>query len=208
MTAIVAGFGESAVAAFGVGSRIEPLATLLVLAMSSTLPPLISQNFGARRLDRVEEAYRLATRIILVWQLGVYVVMAILAGLIALVFSQDPEVISAIRLYIWVLPLGYGVQGIIILTNSALNALHRPLEALYLSLARFFVFYVPLAWFGSKVFGLTGFFVGALVGNLLMASVSLRAFSKALAAERRQQEPADTGLADQPEAGETLKVNP
>jgi len=192
MTAIVAGFGESAVAAFGVGSRIEPLATLLILAMSSTLPPLVSQNFGAGRLDRVAEAYRLATRFILSWQLGVFVVLALFSGLIASIFSSDPEVSTAIRLYIWILPLGYGVQGIIILTNSALNALHRPYEALYLSLARFFVFYVPLAWLGSRYFGLTGFFCGAVIGNILMAAISLRAFNRALAAEIEQTEQAET----------------
>ena len=44
MTAIAAGFGNSAVAALGVGGRIEPIATLLVLAMSTSLPPLIIQN--------------------------------------------------------------------------------------------------------------------------------------------------------------------
>ena len=127
---------------------------------------MISQNFGARRLDRVAEAYRLATRFILGWQLAVYLLLGLLGGLIALMFSSDPEVTSAIKLYIWILPLGYGVQGIIILTNSALNALHRPFEALYLSFARFFVFYVPLAWLGSRYFGLTGFFFP--IGNIII----------------------------------------
>ena len=186
MTAIAATFGESAVAAFGVGSRIEPLATLLILAMSSTLPPLVSQNFGASRLDRVAEAYRISTRFIVMWQLLVYAVLAISAGLIALVFSDDPEVIEAIKLYIWILPLGYGMQGIIILSNSSLNALHRPFEALYLSAARFFIFYVPLAWLGSRLFGLPGFFAGALVGNFLMAMVSLRAFHRAVESEKNK----------------------
>ncbi len=183
MTAIVAGFGESAVAAFGVGSRLEPLVTLLILAMSSTLPPLISQNFGAGYMDRVAEAYRLATRFIVGWQLAVYIVLSLSAGLVARVFSSDPTVASVIQLYIWILPLGYGAQGIIILTNSALNALHRPFEALYLSFARFFVFYVPFAWIGSRAFGVTGFFLGALAGNLVMAILSLRAFNRALTAE-------------------------
>jgi len=186
MTAIAATFGESAVAAFGVGSRIEPLATLLILAMSSTLPPLISQNFGAARMDRVAEAYRISISFIMVWQLLVYGVLAVSAALIALVFSDDPAVISTIKLYIWILPLGYGLQGIIILSNSALNALHRPFEALYLSAARFFIFYIPLAWLGSRYFGLTGFFIGALVGNGLMAMISLRAFRKAVALEQKQ----------------------
>jgi putative MATE family efflux protein len=191
MTAIAAGFGEAAVAAFGVGSRIEPLAMLLILAMSSSLPPLISQNFGARRLDRVAEAYRLATRFIILWQLGIYLVLGLFAGLIARLFSDDPAVIPTIRTFLWILPLGYGLQGIIILTNSSLNALHRPLEALWLSMARFFVFYVPLAWLGSRWFGLPGFFGGALAGIVVMALISLRTFRRALALEMQRMEKAE-----------------
>lgn len=188
MTAIAAGFGNSAVAALGVGGRIEPIATLLVLAMSTSLPPLISQNYGAGRVERVAEAYRIAIRFVLVWQLLIYGVLALAAPLIAEVFSDDPEVISTIRLFLWILPLGYGMQGVIILTNSSLNALHQPMSALWLSIARFFVFYVPLAWFGSVYFGLWGFFGGAVVGNLLMGLISLATFNRAVSAELRLQE--------------------
>ena len=184
MTAIAASFGDEAVAAFGVGARLEPMATLIVLAMSSSLPPLISQNFGAGKIDRVEEAYRLSIKFILGWQMLVYVVLALGAGVIASTFSDDPEVIETIKLFLWILPLGYGMQGIIILTNSSLNALHRPMSALYLSSARFFVFYVPLAFVGSQWFGLAGFFGGAFCGNLLMAAISLRSFNKAISEER------------------------
>ena len=188
MTAIAAGFGGNAVAAYGVGARLEPMATLLVLAMSSSLPPLISQNYGAGRLDRVREAYDLAIRFIGFWQLGIYLLLAFTAPLLASVFSQDDEVTRAISLFLWILPLGYGLQGIIILTNSSLNALHKPASALYLSIARFFVFYVPLAWAGSLYFGLEGFFAGAVCGNLMMAAISWRAFNRALASEQLLQE--------------------
>ncbi|MEC9300131.1 MAG: MATE family efflux transporter [Pseudomonadota bacterium] len=185
MTAIAAGFGDSTVAAFGVGARIEPIATLLVLAISSSLPPLISQNYGAGRLDRIKEAYRIATRFILVWQLIIYLLLAIGAGILASIFSEDPEVVEAIKLFVWIMPLGYGLQGIIILTNSSLNALHRPLNALILSIARFFVFYLPLAYVGSVYFGLYGFFAGAVCGNLLMAMISWRTFKRALSGEQQ-----------------------
>jgi len=190
MTAIAASFGDNVVAAFGVGARIEPIATLIVLAMSSSLPPLISQNFGAGRIDRVEDAYRLSIRFILIWQLVVYVILALSAGLIAAVFSDDPQVRETIKLFIWILPLGYGLQGVIIITNSSLNALHRPLVALYLSVARFFIFYVPLAYLGSIYFGLPGFFGGALTGNFLMAAISWRAFNKAINGEHELVEAA------------------
>ena len=114
----------------------------------------------------------------------VYALVALGAGVIASTFSDDPKVIETIKLFLWILPLGYGLQGIIILTNSSLNALHRPMAALYLSSARFFVFYVPLAYVGSQWFGLAGFFGGAFCGNLLMAAISYSSFNKVISEER------------------------
>ncbi|MDO9476358.1 MAG: MATE family efflux transporter [Pseudohongiella sp.] len=186
LTAIVASYGETAVAAFGVGSRLESIACLVILALSSTLPPFVSQNLGAGRIDRIEEACRTSLRFVLTWQLLIYALMALSAGLIAAVFTRDESVANIIKLYLWIMPLGYGMQGVIILCNSALNAMHKPMIALYLSIARFFLFIVPLAWIGSEVAGLQGFFVGAFTGNVLMALLSWITFRRVLKLERAQ----------------------
>ena len=178
MTSIVAGYGEHAVAAFGVGSRIESIACLVVLALSMTLPPFISQNFGAGAMNRVEEAYKVSIKFVLLWQLFIFVILLITAPWIAKIFTQEKEVADIIVLYMWILPLGYGLQGIIILTNSSFNALHKPMVALSLSIIRLFICYVPLALLGSYLYGLVGFFIGALLGNLCMSLFSYTLFTK------------------------------
>lgn len=178
MTAIVATYGEPAVAAFGVGSKLESIACLIVLALSMTLPPFISQNFGAGQLHRAKDAYKIAIKFILVWQIIIYLFLILCAPWIAAIFTQDAAVAELIKLFIWILPLGYGLQGIVILTNSSLNALHKPMIALALSIIRLFVFYLPLAYIGSVLYGLTGLFTGALFGNILMAMISYRLFTK------------------------------
>ena len=104
--------------------------------------------------------------------------MAVCAHWIASAFSQESEVADLIKLFIWILPLGYGLQGVIILTNSSFNALHKPMIALGLSIIRLFVCYLPLAYLGSLLYGLPGLFAGALLGNVLMAVISYRLFSK------------------------------
>ena len=178
LTAIVAGYGHEAVAAFGVGSRIESIACMLVLAMSMTLPPFISQNLGAGQNERVQQAYKMSCRFVLFWQLGVFVLLALCAPIISRVFAQEAEVQDLIQLFIWIVPLGYGLQGIVILTNSSFNALHQPSIALKLSILRLFVFYVPCAYLGGLLFGIWGLFVGCVVGNALMASVSYIRFNR------------------------------
>jgi len=181
LTAMIAVHGNAAVAGFGVGTRIESIASMVVLALSMTLPPFISQNFGAQQWDRVEQAYKSVIRFVMLWQAGVYLLLLATAGYIAMAFGKDdPEVMNVIKLFIWTLPLGYGLQGIIILTNSSFNALHRPMSALVLSIVRLFVFYIPFAYVGSLYYGLTGLFVGALIGNIFTAIISYSWFTRVL----------------------------
>ncbi len=184
MTAIVATYGEAAVAAFGVGSRIESIASLVVLALSMTLPPFVSQNFGANKIQRVEQAYRQTLKFVMLWQFAIYCVLIALAGVIADTFAKEAEVKRVIELFIWVLPLGYGLQGVIILTNSSLNALHKPMHALVLSVIRLFVFYVPFAYLGALSFDLIGLFVGALIGNVFTAIIAYHWFKRLLGGMR------------------------
>ncbi len=187
LTAIMASYGAAAVAAYGVGARIESIASLVVLALSMTLPPFVSQNFGAQQLSRIEEAYRLCIIFVMKWQFAVYLVLAVIAPWLAAIFSDDLEVQRLICWFIWILPLGYGLQGIVILTNSSLNALHLPMRALSLSLIRLFVFYVPVAWLGGKLFGVIGIFAGGLSANVLIALTALLVFRRTLQGLTAQQ---------------------
>ncbi|MDP5149037.1 MATE family efflux transporter [Rheinheimera baltica] len=180
LTAIMASYGAAAVAAFGVGARLESLACLVVLALSMTLPPFVSQNFGAGLMSRVQQAYRLCGRFVMLWQLGVYLVMAALAWPLASLFSDEPDVLTILRQFIWILPLAYGLQGITILTNSSFNALHQPGSALLLSLVRLFVFYLPFAWLGGKLYGVVGLFIGCVIANLFTAILAWNWFNRAL----------------------------
>lgn len=172
LTAIMATYGPEAVAAFGVGARLESLACLVILALSMTLPPVISQNFGAGQFDRVREAYQLCCRFVLIWQIALYGVLALLAYPIAAVFTDNPQVAMYLRWFIWIMPLAYGLQGIIILTNSSFNALHLPAKAVVLSLFRLFICYVPLAWLGGVLLGVVGVFIGCIIANLLTAATA------------------------------------
>ena len=186
MTAVVANYGAEAVAAWGVGNRLESVASIVILALSMTLPPIISQNVGAGLYQRVEEAYRLTVKFVIGWQLVVFALMWLLSGWIAQMFAEEAEVAWLIHLFLMIVPLGYGMQGIVILTNSSLNAMHKPMAALILSVIRLFVFYVPVSYVASLFFGLKGLFWGVVIANLCMATISYVYFNRALSEHRRQ----------------------
>jgi len=93
------------------------------------------------------------------------------------VFASEKAVAEQITLFLLIVPLGYGFQGIIILTNSSLNAMHKPIGAMWLSIIRLFVCYVPITAFGSFLYGLQGLFWGCIVANVLAAAVSYAWFT-------------------------------
>ncbi len=171
LTATLAVYGAEAVAAYGVASRLESFIMIVVLGMSMSVPPFISQNFGAHHYDRVRQGLRLALKFVLIWQFALYVVVALLAPWIAAVFTQEQSVKDIITMVLRIMPASYAFQGMVILSASSFNALHAPRNGLITSLLRFFVFYVPLALLGNSLGGIKGLFIGAAIGNLLAGVV-------------------------------------
>lgn len=167
ITRLVAVFGAAAVAGYGVGTRIDAIALVVVIALSSSIAPFIGQNFGARRIDRIDQALRMSLWFSTGWGLALTVLLWLGAPWVARVFSEDPAVIGAVVLFLWSLPISYGSQGAMMLIGTSLNALHRPLDATFFTVIRLFILTIPFAWLGSKLAGLTGIFVGMSFANIL-----------------------------------------
>jgi Na+-driven multidrug efflux pump len=97
----------------------------------------------------------------LIWGAGMYLVLTFAAKPIASLFNDNPAVISTIILYLRIASIGYGLQGIFLLSATVMNILNKPLHAATLAVIQMFVLYIPLAFIGSHLFGLPGIF-GAL----------------------------------------------
>ncbi len=179
ITRIVSAYGEEAVAAYGVASRVEFFALMVLMSLGGVFAPFVGQNWGADRLDRVKLGMRLSKRFSLLFGLGAFVVLASAAHPVAGFFTRNPDVIAGIKLYLRIVPLAYGLQGVLVVAGSALNALNKPLYAAGLVLAQMIIVYVPLAYLGSQLFGLSGVFgalalvyaLGGVAGHFLFGRI-------------------------------------
>jgi putative MATE family efflux protein len=164
---MIAPMGEQSVAAFGVGARIEPFAIVVILALTSTIPVFVGQNFAAGQHARIWKALSIAVRFILVWQIFVGLALWVISPFLATIFSDDRVVIDQVVNYLMIMPIGYAGMGIVLCANSALNALQKTSISMLLNLVRLTAFYVPLAWLGGYYYGFEGLLMGASVGNLI-----------------------------------------
>ena len=168
LMAMMARFDHAAVAAFGAGIRIESLALIVVMALSSSLQPFVAQNLGAGQPKRAKQAVKLAIKFIFVFQTLLYIPLFLLAEPISELFSSDPQVLNWLSFYIMVLPIAYGPLGIVIVFANVLNAYHKPLSSLVINVSRLFLLMLPLAYLGAIVAGVEGLLLALPITNLLM----------------------------------------
>ena len=188
ITRIISEYGEASVAAFGVGGRLEALFLIGLWALSTAMIPFVRQNFGAGNCNRIRAALQFGVKFSLIWGGVTFTVLYLLSDIIAPIFNHDKAVIASLVLFLHIVPISYGRYGISALVNSIFNALGKPLQASLIIMLHLFVFVLPLAYLGSKVYGLRGVFIGIAIGNGaggLIAYLMVRKFLSRVEAEVR-----------------------
>ncbi len=136
ITYYAAPYGESVVAALGIGMRIEQIALMPAVGINMAVLSIVAQNSGARLYERAEEAVKVGL------VNGAYI--AIISAL-ALVFggsyfmglfSSDPEVIAQGVIYLYVEAALIFPFVVIFIYVALLQAIKRPKFIFYLALAR------------------------------------------------------------------------
>jgi putative MATE family efflux protein len=198
VTRIVSGFGTVAVAAFGVGTRVEALSMIGVFSLGSALAPFIGQNYGARNRARLRRAIRFCAFASLGFGAAALLILSVLARPIASLFSEQEEVVAITVRYLRIMPLGYAFYGFILLIMSSFNALNRPIASATLNLFRLFVFGLPFAFAGSRLVGVPGIFAGLVAANVLTAILAYAAARKFLSIVDRELDDAAVTPAPDP----------
>ncbi len=172
ITAMIARYGPDAVAGFGVASRIESLVLVLYYALSSVIGPFVGQNLSAGKESRILESLRLCAQFCLASGVFIALLLAVSANFLPTLFSQNPDVTNVTRLFLWIAPLSYGAYGVVMVMNAAFNGMGRPMPAVYISVTRMMLLYLPLAILGRQWFGIAGIFAAYATANLLSGLLS------------------------------------
>jgi putative MATE family efflux protein len=182
ITGLLAGYGDYAVAAFGIGSRVEFLAASILFGLSASIGPFVGQNFGSGHISRVKEAVKVSIQFSFIWGLIAWGLLVLFAKPIASIFNDSEDVISTVQLYLWIVPAGFGLQGILSIVNSQLNTIGKPLQASMIIVAQMLVLGIPAIFIGKELGGIQGIFLALaatyVVGGVISLIVSHRIMKK------------------------------
>ncbi len=141
--AIIRQFGAAAQAGFGVGARVMQSMFLPVLALSFAVSPVVGQNYGGRRADRVRQsvfaAIGLASALMVILTATVWLFAPALIG----GFSQDPQVIAFGTEYLTIVSLNFLAAGIAFSSSSVFQGLGNTVPPLLSTATRLVLFALP-----------------------------------------------------------------
>ncbi|WP_281984172.1 MATE family efflux transporter [Thalassorhabdomicrobium marinisediminis] len=173
VTAAVATLGETAVGGFGAATRVQSLALVPMLALSSGIGPVVGQNWGAERPDRAARGLGLSFAVCLVYGLVAAFGLWAFADPIATLLARDTSAADHAAQYLRYVSWSFFGYGFLVTANAAMNARNKAIWSMSLSLGRIFLLYLPGAWLGVTVLGYTGVLIAALIANIGGAAAAL-----------------------------------
>lgn len=166
ITRVVSGYGDTAVAAFGIASRIESLGLTGVMSLSVVMTPMVAQNFGAKIQSRLDEIVMYSGKITVYWSVVLYTVLLLFTGAISSIFTDQVEVVDHIQYYFYIIGATFPFFGLTLITTSFFNGVYRPQDSLKLTLVKSLGLTIPLVIIGSFV-SLSGVWAGIALANIV-----------------------------------------
>jgi putative MATE family efflux protein len=172
VTRILSSYGETVVAGFGVASKIEMIAFAITGALASVMGPFVGQNLGAKAFDRVNTSNKLSKVFSLSFGVMIAIILFILARPIAGLFTESEIVIRTTVIYLRIVPIAYGFQGILKIGATILNVLNQPFRSSFLTLSQTFIFYIPMALVLKEFFDIRGIFLALAISYIATGIIS------------------------------------
>jgi putative MATE family efflux protein len=145
---VIQDFGAEAQAGFSIGGRIMQSIFMPTMAIAFAIGPIIGQNFGARRFDRVKEACRMGILLNAVVMLVVTVLVQINPQLLMRGFTDEAAVLAVGGDFLSIISLNFIAQGVVFSCSGIFQGLGNTKPALLSSAIRLVIF-IPVAFLVS-----------------------------------------------------------
>ena len=180
LNGLLAAFSESYVVVLGIYYKLQTFLYLPANGIVQGMRPLIGYNYGAGEHKRVRRLYQitliLSAAIMAAGTLGCLAASEPLMRL----FTSTPETVEAGKIALRIICLGFVVSAISTTSSGALEGLGKGTQSLVISLCRYIVFIMPLAWVLCRQFGPVGVWNAFWATEVLSAIVSLIVYKKSV----------------------------
>lgn len=187
MTATIADYGDSAVAGWAVVGRIIPVAFGALFALSGAIGPILGQNLGAKKFDRIEQAIKDGFIFTFIYVVVISAILALARNQIADIFGTEGDARLVVTFFCLWIASSFLFNGMLFAANAAFNNLGYAFYSTMFNWGRSTLGVIPFVWVGSQYYGiegaLVGYGLGAVFFGVVSAIVCLRVIKKLEARE-------------------------
>ncbi len=194
VTAAIARYGDDAVAGWAVIVRLIPLAFCALFALSGAVGPILGQNFGAKRYDRLHSTMRDSLTVTVVYVLLVWLVLALSSSAIADAFGAQGLGHDLIVFFCVFVSASFVFNGLVFVANAAFNNLGFAFYSTMINWGRSTLGVIPFVWAGGHWYGAHGVLAGYGLGVVLFGVLGVVLCFRVLARLEREGNAANEGL--------------
>ncbi len=171
---VVAGpFGDAAIAALSIVSRIVFFIFSVALGIAQGFQPVCAFNYGARRFSRVKEAFWFAFKYAEIAIAIVTIGVLVFNEQIVVLFRDDPDVIKIAIGALYLQGITQLCAPFCTMTEMALQTTGQKLFASILSSLKSGIIFIPVLYIMAMLRGLNGIIEAQPVSNVLMLIPSI-----------------------------------
>ena len=151
MIFIVAGFGTTVTAAYGIGGRILSFIIIPALGLSAATSTLVGQSIGAKKIKRAEQVAKTSAKLSFIVLTILGILLFIFAKEISVLFIPGEEAVTNIAsMFIKIMALSFGFVGVQVVLDGVLVGAGSTFTAMVLTIISLWLLRVPLAYILSK----------------------------------------------------------
>ena len=173
LISIIGQFGPQAVAAQTIIDRLTPVAFGALFALSGGVGPILSQNYGAGRFDRMNAAMRDALIFATFYVLTTWGILFLLRDTITSVFHATGDTADYIRFFCAISGVMWLFNGFLFTANAAFNNLGFPIYSTAFNWLRATLGIVPFAHYGAEMGGFNGAVIGVTIGSFIFGVAAI-----------------------------------
>ncbi len=178
LNVVASKYGDGVIAALTISSRILALAYMIMIGWGQGFQPICAMNYGAKQYDRVKRAFKFAVIGGTLFLFIAAILLYVFSELLIKTMSNDNEVIlvgsEILRMQCITLPL----LGYFAISSMLMQNIGQYFWASIISISRQGIFYIPLLYILSNIFGQFGIYLLQPVADVLSFGLAVIVVSK------------------------------
>lgn len=162
--------GNIGIAAYGIVANLSLVVTSIYTGIAQGTQPIVSQAYGRGKKDDIKKILKYAIITMLLISICIYFMFLLCPNPIAGIFNSEQNAelqriaVTGLKLYFTAIPFA----GFNVILSMHLTSTEKALSAQIISLSRGFFIVIPMAFFLSYIWGMTGVWLSYPITEIIV----------------------------------------